>query len=192
MKTVLRIVNRLNLGGPTYNVAILSRYLEPGYKTLLISGNKLDSEESSEFITKKYGIFPIYIKNMFRHINIVNDYKAYREIRRIIKEHKPVIVHTHAAKSGALGRLAAYHEKVPLIYHTFHGHVFHSYFNKLISFIYILSERFLAKISTKIIAISNVFEEGKEWVFYDETTLVGSDFEDYKLDDNNTYYLRLE
>ena len=45
---------------------------------------------------------------------------------------------------------------------------------------------------TKIIAISNVFEEGKEWVFYDETTLVGSDFEDYKLDDNNTYYLRLE
>ena len=143
------------MGGPTYNVSILSKYLYPEYETLLLAGNKLNSEESSEFIAQKYGIKPIYIKNMHRRLSIIDDFLAYKQIRKIIKEFKPDIVHTHAAKSGALGRLAAYHEKVPQIYHTFHGHVFHSYFNRLRSMFYIIVERFLARKSTNIIAISD-------------------------------------
>jgi glycosyltransferase involved in cell wall biosynthesis len=156
MPKVLRIINRLNLGGPTYNTSLLTKFMSSDFDTLLVSGLKLDSEESSDFIAKEYNIKPIYINDMHRSINIFKDYKAYKQLRKIIKDFKPDIVHTHAAKSGALGRLAAYHENIPIIIHTFHGHVFHSYFNKFKSFIFILIERFLAKISTKIIAISNL------------------------------------
>jgi len=154
MPKVLRIINRLNLGGPTYNTALLTRFLEPEYETMLVSGVKLDFEESSEFIVHKYGIKPFYVNDMHRSLNPIRDYKTYLELRRIIRKYKPDIVHTHAAKSGALGRLAAYHENIPIILHTFHGHVFHSYFNKIKSWFYIIIERLLAKISTKIIAIS--------------------------------------
>ena len=72
------------------------------------------------------------------------------------KSLKPDIVHTHAAKAGALGRLAAHNLGVPVILHTFHGHVFHSYFGKLKTRLFIEIERFLARRSTRIIAISNI------------------------------------
>ena len=152
---ILRVINRLNLGGPTYNVSYLSKYIGDDFETLLVAGMKLDSEESSEFITEKYNIKPLYLKYMFREINLFKDYKAYVELKRVIKDFKPDIVHTHAAKSGAIGRLAAISQNVPFIYHTFHGHVFHSYFGKFKTFLYLLIERWLAHKSTKIIAISS-------------------------------------
>ncbi len=160
MPKVLRIINRLNLGGPTYNAAYLSKYLAPEFETLLVAGMKDDSEASSEFITEKMGLKPVFIKNMHRALNPINDRKAYKEIVEIIREFKPDIVHTHAAKSGALGRLAAINEGVPIIIHTFHGHVFHSYFNPIKTKIFLFIERYLAKRSSKTIAISNKqFEE---------------------------------
>ncbi len=154
MPRVLRIINRLNLGGPTYNVSYLSKYLAPEFETLLVSGMKDDSEESSEFIARDLGLEPVYIPEMKREINISNDRIAYKKIKQIIKEFKPDIVHTHAAKAGAIGRLAAINCKVPVVLHTFHGHVFHSYFSPVKTRVYIEIERYLAKRSTRIIAIS--------------------------------------
>jgi glycosyltransferase involved in cell wall biosynthesis len=144
----------LNLGGPTYNAAYLTKYLAPEFETMLIAGMKEDSEESSEFIVKQMGIEPIYIPEMKRSINPAQDYKAYKRIKSIIKEFKPDIVHTHAAKAGTIGRLAAKACNVPVIVHTFHGHVFHSYFNSFKTSIFIAIEQYLARKSTKIIAIS--------------------------------------
>ncbi|MFN6040169.1 MAG: glycosyltransferase, partial [Bacteroidota bacterium] len=83
-----------------------------------------------------------------------NDRAAYKKIKEIINEFKPDIVHTHASKAGALGRLAASKMKVPVIVHTFHGHVFHSYFGKLKTSFYLNTERWLAKKSDAVIAIS--------------------------------------
>lgn len=154
MPRILRIINRLNLGGPTYNAAYLTKYLAPEFETMLIAGMKEDSEESSEFIVKQMGIEPIYIPEMKRSINPAQDYKAYKRIKSIIKEFKPDIVHTHAAKAGTIGRLAAKACNVPVIVHTFHGHVFHSYFNSFKTSIFIAIEQYLARKSTKIIAIS--------------------------------------
>lgn len=156
MPRILRIINRLNIGGPTYNASYLTKYLEPDYETLLLAGMKDDSEASSEFIVKKLGIEPNYIDGMKRSINPIKDYVAYKQIKRVIEEFKPDIVHTHAAKAGALGRLAAHHCKVPVIIHTFHGHIFHSYFHPLKTRVFLEIERYLAKISTHIIAISNL------------------------------------
>lgn len=155
MPKVLSIINRLNLGGPAFHVAILTKHMQSDFEILLVAGTKQDSEESSDFIVKEMGLTFIKLSEMKRSLNPFNDYKSYREIRKLIRKFKPDIVHTHAAKAGAVGRLAAIHEKVPVIIHTFHGHVFHSYFNPLKSKIFLWIERYLAKRSSAIIAISD-------------------------------------
>jgi glycosyltransferase involved in cell wall biosynthesis len=151
---ILRIINRFNIGGPTYNVAYLSKYLAPEFETLLIGGAKDESEDSSEFILDKLGLKPIIIPEMKREIDIKNDRIAYRKIKSLILDFKPDIVHTHAAKAGAIGRLAADACNVPVILHTFHGHVFHSYFGKTKTAVFKSIERYLARKSDAIIAIS--------------------------------------
>ncbi len=147
-------MNRLNLGGPTFNAAYLTKYLEPDFETVLLAGQKDESEASSEFIVRDLGIKPQYIGSMYRSLNPFKDVAAYFEIKRFIEAYKPDIVHTHAAKSGALGRLAASRAGVPVIVHTFHGHVFHSYFGGFKSWVFQQIERYLARKTTKIITIS--------------------------------------
>jgi len=154
MPKILRIINRFNLGGPTYNAAYLTKYLPPEYETMLLGGMKDETEDSSQFIVENLGITPKVLHEMHREINIFNDAAAYRKIKNIIADFKPDIVHTHASKPGALGRWAAHQMNVPVIIHTFHGHVFHSYFNPAKTKFYKSLERKLAAISTRIIAIS--------------------------------------
>jgi glycosyltransferase involved in cell wall biosynthesis len=159
MPRILRIINRFNLGGPTYNAAYLTKYLPPEYETMLLGGMKDETEDSSQFIVENLGITPTVLPEMHREINIFNDAAAYRKIKKIIAEFKPDIVHTHASKPGALGRWAAHRMNVPVIIHTFHGHVFHSYFNPAKTKFYKSLERKLAKVSTRIIAISEKQKE---------------------------------
>ncbi|MFM7767152.1 MAG: glycosyltransferase [Bacteroidota bacterium] len=156
MPKVLRIINRLNLGGPTYNAAYLTKYLEPEFETLLVAGMKDESEESSEFIVEGLGIKPVFIRDMRREISVKSDWSAFWQLVKIIREFKPDIVHTHAAKAGTLGRIAAWYCKVPVIVHTFHGHVFHSYFGPLKTKVFKFIERRLSGISSGIIAISEL------------------------------------
>lgn len=156
MPRVLRIINRLNLGGPTYNAAYLTKYMEPQYETLLVSGMKEESEESSEYIVENLGIKPVYMPDMYRELNPFKDYKSYYRLRKLIDDYKPDVVHTHAAKAGAVGRLAAIHSGVKVIVHTFHGHVFHSYFNPAKTRMFIEIERYLAKRTTAIITLSDI------------------------------------
>lgn len=156
MPKVLRIVNRFNIGGPTYNAAYLTKYLPEEYETLLIGGDKEESEDSSQHILDELGISPVIIPEMRRAIRFGNDYAAYKKIKQIIEEFKPDIVHTHASKAGTLGRMAAFSCKVPAVVHTFHGHVFHSYFNKTKTKIFKRIERKLAQKSSAIVAISEI------------------------------------
>ena len=156
MKKILRIINRFNLGGPTYNAAYLTKYLESDYETLLVGGQHEESEKSSMHILNDLDLKPIIIPEMQRSLNPHKDKIAFKKIQNLIKEFKPDIVHTHAAKAGALGRRAAYKLGVKQIYHTFHGHVFHSYFGSFKTKIFKEIERNLAKKTTKIIAISDI------------------------------------
>ena len=154
MIKVLRIINRFNLGGPTYNAAYLTRYMPGEYETLLVGGHHSRSEENSFHITDQLGIQPITIPEMMRDISMASDRNAYRKLVKLIDWFRPDIVHTHASKAGALGRMAAFAKKVPVVVHTFHGNVFHSYFNKAKTGAYIAIERNLARKSSAVVAIS--------------------------------------
>jgi glycosyltransferase involved in cell wall biosynthesis len=142
------------IGGPVLNVAYLTKYMAPEYETLLIAGEKDPHEESADSFLKNLGIDYLFLPEMGRNINFQNDYKTYKKIKQIIADFKPDVVHTHAAKPGAVGRMAAHAMKVPVIVHTYHGHIFHSYFSTLKTRFYIGAERYLAKKTDAIIAIS--------------------------------------
>ena len=162
MPRVIRILNRLAVGGPVLNATYLTKYLAPEFETLLVVGERESHEKSAEFLTSKLDIPYVTIAGMGRSVNPLSDYKAYGELKKLIKDFKPDIVHTHAAKPGAIGRLAASAMNVPVIVHTFHGHVFHSYFNSLKTKFFITTERYLARKSSAIVAISE--QQKKELV----------------------------
>jgi len=151
---ILRIINRFNIGGPTYNATFLTRFMSDEFETILIGGLPEEGEADSLHILKEYGVKPILIPELKRNPNFFSDRKALKKIKTIIEEFQPDIVHTHAAKAGALGRKAAFDCKVPVVVHTFHGHVFHSYFGKFKTEIFRRIEKRLASQSTGIIAIS--------------------------------------
>lgn len=151
---VLRIINRFNIGGPTYNATFLTRYLSDDFETLLVGGLPEKDEADSLHILEEYGVEAVYIPEMKRKPDFFSDRKALSKLKKIIQEFQPDIVHTHAAKAGALGRKAAFDCKVPVVVHTFHGHVFHSYFGRVKTSIYKFIERRLASKSTGIITIS--------------------------------------
>ncbi|MCX6270406.1 MAG: glycosyltransferase [Bacteroidetes bacterium] len=151
---VMRIVNRFNLGGPTFNAAYLTRYLPPEFETLLIGGSIEPTEASSEFILKELGVDYHIIPTMHRSIDLLSDMASYREIDKIMKAYRPDIVHTHASKAGALGRMAAIRNKVPVIVHTYHGHVMDAYFPRVKTAVFTRIEQYLARHSTCIIALS--------------------------------------
>tara|TARA_R110002049_G_scaffold3502_11_gene26263 strand:+ start:1858 stop:3054 length:1197 start_codon:yes stop_codon:yes gene_type:complete len=155
MTKVLRIINRFNLGGPTFNAAYLTKYLSSNFETLLVGGQWDETEKSSQHILKDLGIEPVIIKEMKRDVSISSDREAYKKIKQLISEYKPDIIHTHASKAGALGRLAAINYGKAKIVHTFHGHVFHSYFGKVKTNLYKNIERALALRTDKIVAISD-------------------------------------
>jgi glycosyltransferase involved in cell wall biosynthesis len=154
MPRILRILNRLAIGGPVLNATYLTRYLAPEYETLLVVGEREGHEQSASHITDSLGISYHTLAGMGRALNPAGDYEAYRQLKKLIRDFKPDIVHTHAAKPGALGRLAAAQMKVPAIVHTFHGHVFHSYFNSWKTKAFIQVERYLARKSDAIVVIS--------------------------------------
>lgn len=155
MPRVLRIHNRLIIGGPAINVTYLTKYMAPEFETMLVIGDKDSHEQDADHLIMNLGLEPVVVPEMKRDISPLNDGIAYQKIKKLIQKFRPDIVHTHAAKSGVIGRLAADACNVPVILHTFHGHVFHSYFSKFKTNTFIQIERYLARRSTGIIAISD-------------------------------------
>jgi hypothetical protein len=96
---------------------------------------------------------------MSRPVRLWSDLLAFLRIFRILRREQPDLVHTHAAKAGTLGRLAATLLRVPVRVHTYHGHVFHGYFGTLQTRIWLAIERTLNKITTRTVVISESQEE---------------------------------
>ena len=147
-------MHRLSISGPTFYVATLSRYLQEEFDILLIAGALEADEVDGNYLMSHLQKEIILIPEMGRSVHLTKDFEALQRIRATIRDFKPDIVHTHAAKAGAIGRVAAFLEKVPVVLHTYHGHVFHSYFGGLKTAIFRNIERLLAKKCQRIIAIS--------------------------------------
>jgi glycosyltransferase involved in cell wall biosynthesis len=154
VQTVIVILNRLVVGGTAMNTLYLIEALAKKYKVIFITGSPQPHEklvDANLFLTE---VVYLPLTYMRRSVGIINDVKAYQFIARQIKKYQPVLVHTIGAKSGFLGRWAAARQKVPVIVHTYHGDIFQSYANTLTSAIIMYVERWLARKTTAIIAIS--------------------------------------
>lgn len=155
MARIVIMLNRLVIGGAPLDTVQLAGFLSEKHDVYLLVGEKNKDEYDASFLLQSYpNVNIIHINEVHRSINLFRDVHALLHIRRIFKKIKPHIVHTNGAKPGFLGRLAAVSLKTKIIIHTYHGHIFHSYFNRFLSSVIVRIERALAKCSTKIIAIS--------------------------------------
>ncbi len=164
MKPKLLIIhNRLVVGGPALDTIPLAYHLRNDFDIHILYGNKEVDETEPTFLLEKYsGLQLVKIQALQRSPHPLKDYLAYRAIKKYISNFKPDIVHTHGAKVGLFGRLAATRKKTSFILHTFHGHLFHSYFNKFLSSSLVLIERWLLKYTDHVIAISKTQKQELE------------------------------
>jgi glycosyltransferase involved in cell wall biosynthesis len=155
---ILRVIARLNMGGPALHVAYLTEGLtKRGYDTTLVSGSLARGEDSMAFVADAHGVQVVRIDELGREISPLRDLLATIRLAKLIRRERPQILHTHTAKAGTVGRVAALlagSRKPPIIVHTFHGHVLRGYFGPLRSLFFRLLERRLAAGTTALIAVS--------------------------------------
>jgi glycosyltransferase involved in cell wall biosynthesis len=160
---VVRIITRLNIGGPARHVALLQRHLPArGYVSTLVTGVPRDGEIEMDLSDAAGGeIDRIVVPELGRALHPGDDLRAFRRITKLLSDLRPDVVHTHTAKAGALGRVAAasYNamraraERAAIV-HTFHGHVLRGYFGPTMDRAVRTAERALAGLSDRVIAIS--------------------------------------
>ena len=150
---ILRIIARMNVGGPAWQVSVLTRGLdEHRFESRLVVGDVGEGE--ADFIALRDPDLPaLKIPALGRSVRFGDDLRAFVAIRRAIRDYRPDIVHTHTAKAGVLGRLAAATCRVPVRVHTFHGHVLHGYFNRWVTRLVRIVEGLLARRTTALVAV---------------------------------------
>lgn len=152
---VLRIIARLNIGGPAIHATLLTERLDPSrYESRLLAGS--EGEEEGSYLDLQGREVPGLqrVPELGRAIRGGQDIAAFRTLSRVMREFRPHIVHTHTAKAGTLGRLAAWLRGVPIIVHTYHGHVLQGYFGAAATRGIIATERFLARRSSCLVTVS--------------------------------------
>jgi glycosyltransferase involved in cell wall biosynthesis len=143
----------MNVGGPAWEVTVLARGLnEDRFEVSLLAGEVDEGE--ADFIELRDPDLPVTkISSLGRSVRFGDDFRAFLAVRRTIRKFRPDIVHTHTAKAGVVGRLAAISCGVPIRVHTFHGHLLHGYFGPVVSRALIIVERLLAHGTTALIAV---------------------------------------
>lgn len=189
---IVRIIARLNVGGPARHVVWLNNALENDeYQSVLLTGSVPEGEEDMSYFATQYGVEPKFIEEMSRELSPKDIISLWKVFKELIRE-KPDIIHTHTAKAGTIGRVAGFFyrwltfRKVKII-HTYHGHIFHSYYGNLKTKFFLFIEKSLAFFATdKIIVISqqqfeeihNQFGVGKEKQF--EVITLGIDLSSFQ------------
>lgn len=164
---VVRIIARLNVGGPAKHVAWLEAGLRGrGVESLLVAGVVPPGEDDMGYFAEGLGVRPIVIPEMSREVS-PKDAAAVWKLYRLLRRERPDIVHTHTAKAGTVGRVAGllYRWLTPSalwgrprrcrLVHTYHGHIFHSYYGRWKTRLFLLVERVLARLATdRIVVVS--------------------------------------
>ncbi len=153
---VMRIITRLNIGGPALHATLLNEGLEhDGIQSLLVTGKVGKEEGDMSYLLSEKGRAPRIVPELTREIHPLLDVVCLWKLFQMMRRERPDIVHTHMAKAGTLGRLAATFARVPVRVHTFHGHVFQGYFRSCATRFFLTVERFLARRSDCLIAVSD-------------------------------------
>lgn len=152
---VMRIIARMNIGGPAIHVSLLTQKLAPpAYESRLVTGQIGADEGDMMYYAEARGVQPVIVPELGRSLNPVNDFITIRKLVRLMREFQPDVVHTHTAKAGFTGRIAARIAGVPVVVHTFHGHVFHGYFSAPMTWTFIQIERLAARLSDTLIVLT--------------------------------------
>jgi glycosyltransferase involved in cell wall biosynthesis len=152
---VLRIITRLNIGGPALHATLLTERLDPSrYDSLLVAGTE-DPGEGNFLALHDRSFEPLVIvPALGRGIHGPQDVVALAWLVRLMRRIRPHVVHTHTAKAGTLGRLAARMVGVPIVVHTYHGHVLRGYFPPAKTRVFVAIERWLARRTDRLLAVS--------------------------------------
>lgn len=164
LATVVRIIARLNTGGPAIHTILLTRGLNAErYRSLLVTGVVDPTEGDMGYYAEAMNVVPVVIPELGRRVGIGGLVRAFRRLCGVIWREQPAIIHTHTATAGILGRIGGVLLNVwarltgrrpAKLVHTFHGHVFHGYYSPMRSRVLVLLERLLARMSHRIITVS--------------------------------------
>jgi len=162
---IVHIITRLDKGGSAETILQIASLLNhEKYEVFLFHGLSRESnmgvmeQEAVALdisLAEKKGVRVFSIPSLVRRLSLKNDIFAFISIYRLIKRIKPHIVHTHTSKAGVLGRLAACFARVPIIVHTPHGHIFHSYYGCIMTKTIVFVERTLSLMTDKITALTD-------------------------------------
>ena len=152
---VMRIIARLNVGGPAIHVTLLTERLgPPEFESSLVAGRVGPNEGDMSYLARERGITPIEIEALGRELSPLADVRTLFQLVRLMRRARPDVVHTHTAKAGFVGRTAAWLARVPVRVHTYHGHVLSGYFGPAKTRLFIGLERLVGRLSTRLITIS--------------------------------------
>src|SRR5712691_3524512 len=154
---VLRVITRLNIGGPAIHAILLTSALDDGaqFRSTLVAGVTAPHEGDMLDLARARSVEPVSLPALGREISPLDDLVALARLVQIVRYVRPDVVHTHMAKAGTVGRLAARVCGVPLIVHTYHGHVFHSYFGPGKTRVFLTIERALGLATHRIVVVGD-------------------------------------
>ena len=154
---ILRAITRLNIGGPAIHAILLSRALNDGalFQSTLVTGTTAPHEGDMLDLAHARSVEPLVLPALGREISPMDDLVSLARMVKLVRRLQPDIVHTHMAKAGTVGRLAARICGVPLVVHTYHGHVFHSYFSPAKTRVFLTIERALGLATNRIIVVGD-------------------------------------
>src|SRR4030095_5817736 len=164
---IVRIIARLNVGGPARHVVWLTEGLNgPECETVLVAGTVPSGEEDMSYFAAMHGVTPVFISQMSREISLKDLLTVWKLYRLFLRE-RPDVVHTHTAKAGTVGRVAGLlyrwltpaalwgHPRSCSFVHTYHGHIFHGYYGRVKTRLFIGIARMLARLGTdRIVVVS--------------------------------------
>ncbi|MDL1917399.1 glycosyltransferase family 4 protein, partial [Anaerolineae bacterium CFX4] len=152
---IVRIISRLNIGGPAIHVALLTALMnDETFESTLITGSIGDEEGDMTYYAAQHGVTPVMVEALGRELHPLRDIRTLWELTRLLRKLKPDVVHTHTAKAGFVGRWAARFAGVPVIVHTFHGHVFEGYFGPLKTRFFLSLEQATARITDVVLTLT--------------------------------------
>jgi glycosyltransferase involved in cell wall biosynthesis len=147
----------LNIGGPAIHAVLLTRALDDGalFQSTLVAGTTAQHEGDMLDFSRAHMVEPVLLSALGREISPLDDLVSLARMVQLVRRLQPDVVHTHMAKAGTIGRLAARLCGVPLIVHTYHGHVFHSYFSPARTRVFLMIERALGLATNRIVAVGD-------------------------------------